>query len=124
MHHVSKIDWTSAATPRHYSAHSQGFRRAGYVDRSVGSVHMGVGICQLDPGGRIASHLHSFEESFYVLEGSVTIEFGGKTQQLTPGDFGLISTGVPHAWRNSGTAPARWLEMQAPQPRPEDYGRD
>jgi quercetin dioxygenase-like cupin family protein len=124
MHHVSKIDWTTAATPRPYAAHSQGFRRASYVDRSVGSVHMGVGVCQLDPAGRIDPHLHSFEESFYVLEGIVTVEFGGKPQQLQAGDFGLISTGVPHAWRNSGTVSARWLEMQAPQPRPEEYGRD
>jgi hypothetical protein len=43
---------------------------------------------------------------------------------FAPGDFGLISTGVKHAWRNAGDKPAQWLEMQAPQPRPLDYGRD
>jgi mannose-6-phosphate isomerase-like protein (cupin superfamily) len=38
----------------------------------------------------------------------------------------LIGTGVPHSWRNKGEQPARWLEMQAPQPRPLDAsaGRD
>jgi mannose-6-phosphate isomerase-like protein (cupin superfamily) len=43
---------------------------------------------------------------------------------LGPGQFGLIGTGVPHGFRNSSDQPARWLEMQAPQPRPMDYGRD
>jgi len=85
---------------------------------------MGVGICFLAPGGTIDSHLHSFEESFYILEGSITVQIGGRSQTLGPGNYGLISTGVPHAWRNSGSAPARWLEMQAPQPRALEYGRD
>ena len=44
--------------------------------------------------------------------------------RLNPGDFGLISTGVRHAFRNPSGKPARWLEMQAPQPRPIEYGRD
>jgi quercetin dioxygenase-like cupin family protein len=116
MHYVSKIDEASATTPAPYTRHSTGFRRATYVDRAVGSVHMGVGICFLDPNGLIQPHVHSFEESFYVLEGSVTAEIGG--------DFGLIGTGVRHGWRNSSDRPVRWLEMQAPQPRPVDYGRD
>jgi mannose-6-phosphate isomerase-like protein (cupin superfamily) len=36
----------------------------------------------------------------------------------------LIGTGVRHAWKNAGAGRVRWLEMQAPQPRPEDRGRD
>jgi mannose-6-phosphate isomerase-like protein (cupin superfamily) len=90
----------------------------------MGSVHMGVSICFLDPGGRVDPHVHSFEESFYVLEGSVTVEVGAENRILEPGDFGLIRTGVRHAMRNTGTGPARWLEMQAPQPRAAEYGRD
>jgi mannose-6-phosphate isomerase-like protein (cupin superfamily) len=124
MHHVSKIDSASAKTPAPYQKHSTGFRRATYVDRAVGSVHMGVGICFLEPNGVIESHLHSFEESFYILEGSVLVRIGEKSYALGPGDFGLIATGIGHAWRNIGEKPVRWLEMQAPQPRPLDYGRD
>ena len=124
MHHVSKIDSESARTPPLYNQHSAGFRRATYVDRAMGSVHMGVGVCFLDPRGTIQPHLHSFEESFYILEGNVTLQTGAETRELGPGNFGLIPTGVPHAWRNTNAATARWLEMQAPQPRPEDYGRD
>jgi quercetin dioxygenase-like cupin family protein len=124
MHHVSRIDEAAARTPELYQKHSTGFRRATYVDRAVGSVHMGVGICFLAQGGVIQPHVHAFEESFYVLEGSLLAQIGDKSQVLGPGNFGLISTGVPHAFRNTSGGQVRWLEMQAPQPRTADYGRD
>jgi mannose-6-phosphate isomerase-like protein (cupin superfamily) len=58
----------------------------------------------------------------------VTLRIGEKSHTLAPGNFGLIPTGVHHSWRNvwtnPGDPPARWLEMQAPQPRPEGHGRD
>ncbi len=90
----------------------------------MGSVHMGVGVCFLDPGGAIEPHVHSFEESFYILDGTVIAQIGGQSFTLGAGHFGLISTGIRHAFRNLDGTPARWLEMQAPQPRPADYGRD
>ena len=124
MHHVSRIDPASARVPQLYEPHSTGFRRATYVDRGMGSVHMGVGVCFLDAGGGIQPHVHSFEESFYILGGTVTVEIGDKTSELSPGHFGLIPTGSRHSWRNRGHGMVRWLEMQAPQPRPADYGRD
>lgn len=124
MHHVSRIDEASAEILKGYGEHSKGFRRATYVDRAMGSVHMGVGICFLQPNGFIQSHVHSFEESFYVLEGAIVVQIGEEVHKLVPGDFGLISTGVRHAWRNESGQTARWLEMQAPQPRPADYGQD
>jgi quercetin dioxygenase-like cupin family protein len=124
MHHVSRIDEAAAQTPELYQTHTSGFRRATYVDRAVGSVHMGVGICFLAPGGVIQPHVHAFEESFYVLEGSLLAQIGDKCQVLEPGNFGLVGTGVAHAFRNASGAQARWLEMQAPQPRSADYGRD
>jgi len=124
MHYVSTIDEAKAETPQIYASHAKGFRRATYVDRSTGSVHMGVGICFLSPGGVIETHLHSFEESFYILEGSVEAQIGGQTQTLGPGNFGLIPTGIAHSFHNASGASARWLEMQAPQPRPAEYGRD
>src|SRR5579863_6129035 len=103
MHAVSKINPASARTPQLYQQHSTGFRRATYVDRAMGSVHMGTGICFLDAGGSIAAHLHSFEESFYVLEGSLSVQIGGQMQTVSVGNFGLIPTGVVHSWKNAST---------------------
>jgi mannose-6-phosphate isomerase-like protein (cupin superfamily) len=124
MHFVSKIDPSMAETSKAYEHSSSGFRRATYVERAMGSVHMGTGICYLDSTGVIQPHLHSFEESFYVLEGSLIVQIGEQSYVVEPGNFGLINTGIPHSWRNVGEQPARWLEMQAPQPRSLDYGRD
>ncbi len=124
MHHVSKIEASAAETPGSYQKQSTGFRRAAYVDRTIGSVHMGTGICWLAAGGVIQPHLHSFEESFYVLEGNLILQNGEQAFALGQGNFGLIATGAKHAWRNAGSTPARWLEMQAPQPRAAEYGRD
>lgn len=124
MHHVSKIDAANAQSPAGYAGHSSGFRRATYVDHQIGSVHMGTGICYLDPDGGIEPHLHSFEETFIILEGSVILQLGETAYQLEQGHYGLIRTGTPHAWRNAAAQPVRWLEMQSPQPRPADYGDD
>lgn len=124
MHYVSRIDEGAAEMPQGYAKYSTGLRRSTYVDRAMGSVHMGVGICFLEPLGSIQPHVHSFEESFYILEGSVAVQIGEASYTLGPGHFGLISTGVPHSWQNSGTRLVRWLEMQAPQPRPVGHSQD
>ena len=53
---------------------------------------MGVGVCYLTPGGVIQPHFHSFEESFYILEGHATLKIGEKSHTLEPGHYGLIPT--------------------------------
>ena len=124
MHFVSNIDPSSARTPQLFDGHSSGFRRATYVGPGMGSVHMGTGICYLDAKGSIEPHVHSFEESFYVLEGRVIVQIGDESFALSAGHYGLIGTGTNHALCNTSDEPARWLEMQAPQPRHPEYGRD
>jgi quercetin dioxygenase-like cupin family protein len=124
VHHVTRIDLASARTPEAYAAHSSGFTRAIYADQAAGSVHMGTGICLLQPYCTINLHVHAFEETFYVLDGEPIVQIGEQTYALKPGHFGLIGTGIKHGWRVPGGQAARWLEMQAPQPRLPGYGRD
>ncbi|UYN91076.1 MAG: cupin domain-containing protein [Anaerolineales bacterium] len=120
MHHTTHLDQLPSAVPAGYGdGKSAGYTRRTYVEQGMGSVHMGTGISQLEPGGHISHHLHAFEESFYILEGSLLCQIGDAAYELGPGHYGLIPTGTPHAWQNKGSAPARWVEMQAPQPRPE-----
>ncbi len=45
-----------------YPGHSKAFRRSSLIGASTGSVHMGVGLCELGARGRIDTHLHSFED--------------------------------------------------------------
>ena len=62
-------------------------------------------------------HLHSFEKSFYVLEGRPQLTLDGRTSQLEADDCGLVPVGAPHAWRAAGGAPGRGAAARAPAPR-------
>ncbi len=105
------------AVPGTYTDNSRGFTRWDAVGEGSPSVHMGFGVCRLDPGGSIDWHVHDFEESFFVLEGEVVIETGEGAFRLVEGDYGILPVAAPHAWRNVGDVPVRWAEMTAPQGR-------
>ena len=86
------------------------------------AVHTGFGLGRMDPGGRIGWHLHSYEESMYVLSGEVVVQTPDGATLLGPGDYGLIPLGVPHALRNEGSGRAEWARCSAPAPRAEHHG--
>jgi quercetin dioxygenase-like cupin family protein len=66
-HLVRRAAEADLAVPPGWSGHSEGFRRWSVVDEAAGAVHTGFGICELEPGGSVAAHVHSFEESLHVL---------------------------------------------------------
>ena len=116
-HLVRTADQANFEVPDAFAALSKGFRRWSIVNRSSGSVHQEFNICQLDPGGSIDPHIHSFEESVYVLEGQLICETGDGMFALETGDYGVIHVAAPHAFRNTSAERVRWVEMLAPQPR-------
>ena len=95
---------------------SGGLTSCRLVDGSLGSTHMALTLVSLE-GGHVDEHLHSFETSFYVLEGNPVLYLEGRGVTLEPGACGAIPVGAPHAFRSS--APARWIEMASPRPRPD-----
>src|SRR5690348_4189924 len=107
-----------------YPDHSQLFRRASLVDAQAGSVHMGLGLCLLGAGGRVDTHIHSFEESFYVLDGEVTLVLDGRGYPLSAGSCGVVPVGVSHGWRGPRAGTGRWIDMMAPQPRSGESADD
>jgi len=121
-HLVRTADQAAFEVPSAFAALSQGFRRWSIVNGEAGSVHQEFNICELDPGGTIDAHLHTFEESLYVLDGQLICETGEGAFALEPGDYGVIQVAAPHAFRNDSAAPVRWAEMLAPQPRLESSG--
>jgi quercetin dioxygenase-like cupin family protein len=115
-HLVCTTDQAAFEVPSAFANLSKGFLRWSIVN-GESSVHQEFNICQLDPGGSIDTHIHSFEESIYVLEGQLICETGDGVFALTEGDYGVFLVAAPHAFRNTGSAPTRWVEMLAPQPR-------
>ncbi|MFL5994799.1 MAG: cupin domain-containing protein, partial [Streptomyces sp.] len=79
-----------------------GYRRRELVGEGDGSSHTGFGVCELRPEGAVAAHVHSYEESFHVLHGTVVLDVPEGSYLLEEGDYGLLPTGVPHAWRGAG----------------------
>jgi quercetin dioxygenase-like cupin family protein len=124
MHYFGHFDERALAASPLYEGHSREYRQAELVGPSTGSVHTGLSIGELAPGGSIDPHVHSFEESFYILSGEADVAINGTSYRLRAGDYGALKVGTPHAWRTAGAAPVRWLQMAAPQPKPEGAVRD
>nr|MBP8139285.1 cupin domain-containing protein [Burkholderiales bacterium] len=95
MHYVLRA--TEMRPKPAYRGNSKSYGRVALVDDTVGSVHMGLGLCALRAGGEVDTHLHSLEESFYVLEGDPVLVIDGHGVRLMPGACGLVPLGVPHA---------------------------
>ncbi len=67
------------------------------------------------PGGGPPPHIHHHqEESFYVLEGTLTIQVAGQAHQVAPGDFVHIPRGTVHSFRNNGAVDAKLLTTVSP----------
>lgn len=122
-HLIARASEAAYAEPQVYTSHSTALRRWSIVDEEGPAVHTGFGICELDSGGSIDAHLHSFEETVHVLEGEAVVRTSEGAFRLRPGDYGLIPVGLPHAWSNAGPQTARWADMRAPQPRSR-FGED
>ena len=117
MYHVQNASDMRLEVPERYGDSSRGFGRASLVGRPQGAVHTGFGLCALEPGGSVGTHLHSFEESFYVLEGNPQLAVDGRAHRLAPDECGLVPVGASHSWTNPDGGEARWLEMHSPAPR-------
>jgi len=116
-HIVMKANDLSYSTPPEFSGRSTGYRGTSVVNESNGGVQMGFRLARLEPAGEVASHVHSFEESIYVVDGSLTVDTPDGGYELTDGDYGLMSVGVTHAFRNNGSKEVTFAEMKAPLPR-------
>lgn len=98
--------------------HCAGLSRATLVGRAVGAVHTGLALARLEPGGHVGMHLHSTEQSVYVLSGNPTLILEEhNSYRLSADDCGLLPVGVTHGYRNESDEPALLLEANSPVPR-------
>jgi quercetin dioxygenase-like cupin family protein len=93
---------------------SSGLTSCRLVDGTTGSTHMALTLVSL-VDGHVDTHLHSYETSFFVLEGEPVLYLEGRGIELAPGACGAIPVGAPHAFRCKSSA--LWIEMAAPRPR-------
>ena len=93
---------------------SSGLTTCRLVDGTRGSTHMALTLVSL-VDGHVDEHLHSYETSFYVLEGEPLLYLEGRGVKLEAGACGALPVGTPHAFRCSDRA--LWIEMASPRPR-------
>lgn len=125
MHYyVGKFDASRFAVPDVYAGHATGFARASLVNRATGSVHCEACISRLAPGGHIAAAVHAYEKGIYVFEGEIEVLRGAACFRLPADGYALIPYATAHAIRNRGNVPARWFEILAPQPKPQNAYSD
>ena len=103
--------------PREFTHRSTGYTCDPIVDEAGGAVQMGFAVSRLGAGGHVDTHVHSFEESIYVVGGELTLDTPEGSYRLVEGDYGLIPVGMSHAFRNTSPDPVMFSEMKAPLPR-------
>jgi mannose-6-phosphate isomerase-like protein (cupin superfamily) len=65
------------------------------------------------PGPKPHVHRETFD-MFFVLEGTLTMQLGEETLDLTAGAFVLVPPGTAHTFSNRTKKPVRLLNMDAP----------
>ncbi len=116
--HIVKLAVDHAyVVPDEFGERSVGYTRDDVVDEAGGAVQMGFAVARLDPGGHVDTHVHSFEESTYVVEGELVVDTPEGSVLLVEGDYGLLPVGKPHALRNVSSEVVSFSEMKAPLPR-------
>ncbi len=116
-HIVKRTEDQVYEVPPVFREHSSGYTVDSIVSEEGGAIQMGFGVARFSDEARVEAHLHSFEETFFVLEGTVTVDTPEGSFLVRQGDYGLIPVGVTHAIRNLSGAPASLAEMRAPVPR-------
>jgi mannose-6-phosphate isomerase-like protein (cupin superfamily) len=96
-----------------------GFSMRRMLQRSDGSENMALYVAQVDPGGAGPStHIHAFDQFYYVLEGELTVEVALDRFTAGPDDLVVLPAGVPHRQWNAGSVPERHLTLLVSEPEP------
>jgi len=67
------------------------------------------------PGAGNPPHIHHREdETFYLHEGTLTVQVGGKTMTASAGDVICLPRGVAHCFQNTGNTDAKFLVVASP----------
>jgi mannose-6-phosphate isomerase-like protein (cupin superfamily) len=96
-----------------------GFSIQRLLRRTDASEHMSLYVGQVEPGGAgPGTHIHAFDQFYYVLDGVMNVEIGLDRYSATRHTLVVLPAGVPHRQWNDGTTPERHLTLIVPEPVP------
>ena len=98
-----------------------GFAIQKLLQRSDGSENIALYVGLVEPGGAGPdTHIHHFDQFYYVLEGELSIRVGLDEFTARPHDLVVLPAGVPHRQSNEGASPERHLTLIVPEPADGD----
>ncbi|HET8627475.1 MAG TPA: cupin domain-containing protein [Thermomicrobiales bacterium] len=69
----------------------------------------------MPPGSSLPPHIHHrTDEAFYVLDGELAVQLGGRAASLPAGALCFVPRGTPHGFGNAGAVPCRLLLWVTP----------
>lgn len=81
------------------------------VDEAQGAPNFAMRQFEVAPGGYTPRHSHPYEHEVFVLEGNGVVSEGEVEHPLKAGDFVLVAPNEVHQFRNTGSAPLKFLCM-------------
>jgi quercetin dioxygenase-like cupin family protein len=76
---------------------------------------LGVSLVTQPPGIATPLHRHTHEaEALFVIEGRISYRAGEALHELESGSFLYLPSGIPHAFRIRGDAPAKFVALTVP----------
>jgi mannose-6-phosphate isomerase-like protein (cupin superfamily) len=95
---------------------SGGFAVQQLAGRASGSSHVAFNIAQVQPGASGPdSHIHSFDQLYYVIEGTMQVEVGLKRFTAGPNTLVVLPAGVVHRNWNEGPGVERHIALLVPE---------
>jgi hypothetical protein len=87
-----------------------------YVPAGSGPAYWGPGdqITFLLTGEQTGGAFFLAEETFYVQQGTLTVQVGDKTLQASPGDCVYLPRGIAHCFKNTGDIDAKFMVVVTP----------
>jgi quercetin dioxygenase-like cupin family protein len=87
-----------------------------FTKPTVGTEALRLLVQEYPPGGYTSGHpVHmDFEQTYYVLAGTLTLVLDGKEQVVPEGSFVFIPRGVRHEHRNDRSEPLRFMTINVP----------
>jgi len=111
---LDETDFTPSTVP--------GLELATLASPALGSARITLKATRLDPSATGPDwHVHEFDQLSYVLEGSLSVEVGGRRAVVGPGDLVVVPGGVPHRTSNPGPDVERHLAFLVPAPTEEPF---
>lgn len=87
------------------------------ADRDTGSEHMLERLDEALPGsGRAETHVHPFDQVYFIRKGTMTVQYGLGKYEATEGSLVIIPQGVIHSNINNTSEMESHLTLMLPQP--------